>query len=123
MSEQNNTPNPEERARIVADALSKVSPTFRPDQTTDGELILQKAMEVSKAVNALIKPFIIEANTKLGVTHDKKVLSTMIGKKYLEGFGTWSKDELLYLLVFIHTQIAIESITGETGSKNIITPI
>jgi len=123
MSNNNNTPNPEQRGRIVADALSKLSPTFRPDQTTDGELILTKAIEVSKAVHALMKPIIVEAETKLGIKHDKKVLSSMIGKHYLEGFGAWDRDELLYLLVFIHTQTAIETITGETGSKGIITPI
>ena len=117
-----NTPNPDQRAAIVKDALDAISPTFRPDKAMAGEDILKKAMECSQAVNAIIKPFLAEAQSKLGAVHDKKYLSACIGKGYLEAFGAWPKEELLYLLVFIHTQIAVEAITGETGNSGLIIP-
>lgn len=117
-----NTPNPDQRAAIVKDALDAVSPTFRPDKPFAGEDVLKKAMECSKAVNAVIKPFLTEAHSKLGNVHDKKYLSQIIGKAYLEAFGTWEREEILYLMVFLHTQIAVESITGETGESGLIIP-
>jgi hypothetical protein len=117
-----NTPNPDQRASMVKDALDSLSPSFQPDKSNAGEQILTEAMIVAKAVAAIVGPLVKEANTKLGVKHDKVLLSKMIGKAYLEGFGSWSKDDLLYLLVFIHTQIAVESITGETGNSGIVIP-
>lgn len=117
-----NTPNPDQRAAIVKDALDALSPAFRPDKSVAGEDILRNAMECSKAVNAKIRPFLKQAESKLGSVFDKKFLSTEIGREYLNAFGAWDRDELLYLLVFIHTQIAVESITGETGNSGLIIP-
>jgi len=128
MNEQNNkplpgTPNPDQRASMVKDALDALSPAFRPDKSHAGEEVLNEAMVIARAVAAVVAPIVKESNTKIGVKHDKKVLSTLISKAYLDGFGSWSKDDLLYLLIFIHTQIAVESISGETGQSNIVVPV
>lgn len=118
----NNEPNPDQRGRMVADALKALSHDFKPMTLNDSELIMKRAMEIAKAVKAIIKP--LDEHVHLtGIQHDVKVMANLVSKAYTEGFCTWSKDELLYLLVLMHTEMVIESVTGQTNTAKIVKPI
>lgn len=115
----NGTPNPDQRARMVSDALKVLSHDFKPMDETAAMLLMKRTFELSKAVKAIIKP-LLNHEQAFGGGHDTKTLAHIISKAYTEGFSNWDKDELLYLVVLMHTENAIEGITGETNSHKII---
>lgn len=112
-------PNPDQKSRMVADALSSLPKEWKPLTPTDAELIMARAADITKQAAAVARQIDLAA-TASGLPPDRKTLSHIIGKEYLSGFGSWSKDELLYLLVFIHVDIAMDSMLGTTDTKKII---
>lgn len=121
MSNQN-TPNPDQRAHMVSDALSALSHNFRPISMTEAELLLQRAKAVNSAVMKKAKP-LIDHDTLIGGNKDVTTLAHVISKAYAEGFAGWSKDELLYLITLMHTETAISNMVGDTNVSRIIKPI
>lgn len=108
--------------RMVADGLSKLDPSFLPTPLTDVEIILAKAQDVAKAVAVTARE--IDAAAKAaGTPHDIKTLATVLSRQFAEGFSCFSKDELVFLLTVIHTDIAVDAMTGSTETPKIIKPI
>lgn len=118
-SNTNGTPNPDQRSAMVNDALKALSHDFKPMDETAAMLLMKRAFELSKAVKAIINP-LLKHEQAFGGGHDTKTLAHLISKAYTEGFSNWDKDELLYLVVLMHTETAIEGITGETNAHRII---
>lgn len=110
------------KQRMVADALGALKSDFKPMTLSSGELIQQRAVAISKEVAKLTRELDI-AVLKAGSKHDVKTLVQIVSRKFLEGFSTWDKDELLYLLVMMHTDMAVDALTGNTETPRIIKPI
>jgi len=121
MSNQN-TPNPDQRAHMVSDALSALSHNFRPVSMTEAELLLQRAKAIAFEVKKKVKPF-IDHDTLIGGNQDVTTLAHVISKAFAEGFASWSKDELLYLITLMHTETAVSNLVGDTNVSKIIKPI
>lgn len=113
-------PNPDQKSRMVADALSSLPSDWRPIGPTEAELIIKRAEGITRNAAAVARQLDLAASAS-GLPPDRKTLSHIIGKEFLSGFGTWSKDELLYLIVFMHTDVAMDSMLGTTDTKKIIT--
>ncbi len=106
----------------VASALNGFNPAFKPQAFTETELILQKAQDVAKAVSVITRE-IDAAARAAGTPHDVKSLAAIISKTLKDGFMEFDYDELLFLIVAIHTDCAIDAITGSTEGPKIIQPI
>lgn len=117
--------NHEQRLRhdnMVADGISKLDPSFMPQPKSDVEQLLAKAQEVCLAVAHITKDLDAQARAA-GTPHDVKSLATIVSRKFVEGFGEFSKDELVFLLTTIHTDMVIDVLTGSTETPKIIKPI
>ena len=112
-------PDPSQRSAMVKDALDSLGTSMKPILPSDTENLLTRALETTKKVSAVCRQIDLAAQTS-GIAHDRKILATVISREFKDHFGTWTKDELLYLLVFIHTDLAIDSMTGGTDTKNIL---
>lgn len=115
-SHSNGEPNPDQRARMVDDALASMKHKFKPINKTVAEDIMLRAKVVTQTVAKTCREFTDPARKAGIVTHDTKLLSALISKEYAELFSQWSKDELLFLITLIHTEQAIEQISGETNT-------
>lgn len=108
--------------RMVADGLSKLDPSFMPAPKSDVEQLLAKASEVCLAVAHVTKELDRVARAA-GTPHDVKSLATIVSRKFVEGFSEFSKDELIFLLTTIHTDMVIDAMTGSTEVPKIIKPL
>ena len=108
--------------RIVADGISQLDASFMPTPLSDVEQLLQKSTEICKAV-AVITRELDTAARAAGTPHDIKSLVTIVSRKFAEGFSCLSKDELVFLLTTIHTDIAVDAMTGNTQTSKIIKPL
>ncbi len=107
---------------MVSDALSALSHTFRPVTMTEAELLLQRAKTIAVEVKKKVKP-LLEHDTLIGGNKDVTTRAHLISKAYAEGFASWSKDELLYLITLMHTETAVSNLVGDTNVSRIIKPI
>lgn len=98
--------NQEEHERIVNAAMTKLKKIKPPDEPIDIERLRQRGMEIVKAVS--IKALAYDKQVRdLGQTHDAKTAAQVVSGYFFDGFAHWSKDELLTLLVLIHTETAV----------------
>ena len=93
MNEQNNhKPLHPEIVKTVLKAANIKEPV-----ENDLARIVRQAKQVTQEVRAIIGP-IAELNP------DPQAISQIISKTYLDKFAHWSKDELLFLIVIMHTE-------------------
>jgi hypothetical protein len=99
-------PNPEERKRIVDDALSKLKKFQPADAPSDIDRLKDKAkaitLQLAKETN-----LITDALRANGQSQDRTMLAQHISKGYVSAFSKWHKDELIMLLTIIHTEAAM----------------
>ena len=86
---------------LVAAALAKMN--LPAVDRTEGQRIIDRAIDASRRIMDEVRPD-IAAKGYL----DRRVHGLAIGKKFLEEFMTWSKDDLIYLCATIHTDSVIE---------------
>jgi hypothetical protein len=110
MSQQN--PNPEERARIVADVTKHLIPLEKQDELS---VLKEKRNAVAVKIQGLMKP-IIDASIMMPpksplYAHSDSGRANLILQAlrlYIDGLKEFNQDELLWLLAFEYANRAIE---------------
>lgn len=113
MSQQN--PNPEEHSRIVDAALSNLQKKFRPAEPTDLDIFFKRVQDMIVTVNQQFTP-ILAAAMELNSSHPlyphraqgRQHLQTTLHKLFCDQFVHLSKDELVFMLAFVHTTMCLE---------------
>lgn len=98
--------NPEERKRIVDDALKCFKEKHAPEEQSDLDRLMERAKDITRRVSLAVKQHDFQVRN-LGNNHDPAVLGKFISELYLNEFSSWRKDDLLMLLVLMHTEVAV----------------
>lgn len=100
--------NPEQNRRLVQDVLKGMPTEYvKPPERNPAQLIVDKAKAATNQVNYEWKQFCKAAGI-LRPQDNPEGAKDFIAQRYLEQFKSWDKEELLFLLTVLHTEIAIE---------------
>ncbi len=107
-------PNPEEHKRLVNAGLQKLRVVREVGQrvTDPSQQVLLRLAMVSETVLKQVVPVVQAARTS-GQPTNHQALGQLISKGYLDQLRTWSKDDLLFLVVVMSTHGMVEKITSE----------
>ena len=101
-------PNPEERQRMVADALKHTS-FPAPAEKSDIERLLERLQEAERSAGAELRQR-YAAESSLVLAREPKDVAHDVSKALLNQFVHWSKEELLMALVCTRTEIIMEEL-------------
>lgn len=94
----------DELQKIIRDGLP-----WKPAPQSEADLILDKAKGATMFVQSEWRKFANAAGI-VNVNDNPAGARDFIAKKYLDAFSTWPKEELLFLLTVLHTEIAMEKL-------------
>lgn len=97
---------PEERKRIVADGIRQLKKIKPPDEPSDVDRLIERGKLISAEVAKIVNE-VDAAVRDSGRTHDRAALAQVVSQLYLDRFCHWNREELLQLLVIIHTENAV----------------
>lgn len=104
-----NTPSPEERSRIVADALSHSGLNDDiPSKLTLRQEIMSRAWDVTQLVQQRTRPVIKAVKDKGSYNFDSA--QDFIYKMYREEYGKWSKEELCECISMLFAGMAMKDV-------------
>jgi hypothetical protein len=106
----------------IQDGISKLDKSMLPTPLTEVDIIIKKSQEVCQAVAYMTRE-LDSAVRASGHNHDIKTLVATVSSKFAEGFNEFSKDELVFLMSMIHTDMVVDALTGNTQTPSIIKPI
>lgn len=95
----------EEKNRILAAALDKFSFTPKAKKEDPITHLLAKSKAVTNRVRDSIKPLLAAGGWK-----DQAALQDVIQKLYVDSFWHFDREELLLLVVILHTSIMMQSV-------------
>jgi len=101
----------ESRDRMIKDAIAK---HFGPPKLRPEEQVMQDAKDMTKNIfQNHINPIL-----KAGGGFDRDALGAMITSLYIQGFEQFTKEELMFICVVLHTEIAMEIVDASpTGGS------
>jgi hypothetical protein len=97
--------SPEEMRRVVDDVLKASDFGGKSPELTPEQQLVERAKQVTRDVNAdwkrasIVEPMLAFDKTKSGIR---------IANLYTEAFSKWSNEELLFLVVMMHTELTLE---------------
>lgn len=100
-----NTPSPEERARIVQDALKHAGCDGEPHAHSTQQQVLNAAFGANTKIQLRAKP-VIHAIKQKG-SYNREDTQDFIYKLFREEFATWSKEEILELVSMMYAGAAM----------------
>jgi len=107
---------------LVHAALCKLSPSYRLILPSDLELLVGRLKNISEAIAGEFREF-DKAVILVGTKHDPKFVAERICKAYLNRLSMFTRDELLFILAIIHTEEAMNAISGTTNNIKFIKSI
>lgn len=106
--------NSESRARIITEVLCRLGPSVRPLTPRDIETLMMKHQ---RFVNAIISGWEKREGEKTLVYQpDATALANYVVKEALDRFCSFSKEELLYVVVLGLAQNVCEDLAAVTDS-------
>ncbi len=109
----NNTPNPEERKRIVDASLNIIkrnSPNLiLPKPKDELDLLMEEVEQCTINVRNLYTP-IHAALQATGKSIDPKLCFNQLHRFYIDQFRSFDKDKLIFICALVHAQILKDTI-------------
>ncbi len=103
-------PNPEERSRMVSDAIKHMGKLIGPaTQESDLDRLIKSAKQKLSEVNSHLNE-IDQRVRSAGLSHDRAFLQETAQKMLLERFMSYKGEELLLILVCLTTDLAVREI-------------
>ena len=102
------TPTPEERHRMVQDVLreSKITKLF--ENETDEEKLIERFKVTISEVRLRMKAFVDQAGP--AAFSNQQGLRDMLAEHLIVGFRKYDKEELLFLVCYLHLELIWEQI-------------
>lgn len=108
--------NPEDRARIITEVLCRLGPSARPVASRDIELLMMKHQ---RFVNEILSKWETKEGEKTLIYQpDPNDLANFVVHEAFERFGSFSKEELLYVVVLGLAQNLCEDLAATTNAVN-----
>ena len=106
-----NTPDPSQRARMVQHALKESGflDKHKPKELTDQQKVIVAGCDVADHARQQINT-ILSAAKASGAPFNETMAGETLYKLLLDGFHTWSKDDLLHLTCSLQASILMDGI-------------
>jgi hypothetical protein len=125
-----NEPNgqPPRRSEVRQQIVDATLKLFKQKHAlTPEHILVERAKEISRHVANVIDDVL---RSPAAGPYNAVACSGLTNKLFLDGFAKWDKDELLFLVCLIHTELAIErtndrvrqGLYGGDGTSPLITP-
>jgi len=102
-------PTPEERQRIVSDAMSHLPPEWKPERMNDIQQVVSDSKKIHLEILKLCKE-IKELDESSGGVYDPSALRLMIYKLCLDSYSKWDKEKLEALNAAWQTDKVMEAL-------------
>ena len=103
-------PNPEERSRMVEDALRALRPeVLQPINDTPEARLVERAKRVTQEIRIKYANFVRASGLPVDQISPDEIRS-LVARWYSEGFANFTREELTFLVCMLHVEIFLETI-------------